>query len=158
MLGIRVTQDAETKAILERIATSLERIELWLRPEMSAPSQVMFLRREQIAMSQFMDYVGFGPPSNPSDVAGRELKTLVHGTETVTPYAGDAVESNAIGPLDAGDEVSLSLRDIDAAGNKSPWSSPLTYTVVDNVAPATPDAPFMVRREQLPDAAEDPTV
>jgi hypothetical protein len=145
LIKFKVCLDDKTLKVLERIASALE------RPK--APLPKFKLRRVQLDMAQFNDFVTFVAPVKPEDVAKRNIRVWVDTStdrresflESVAPFG----EVGPIGPLNIDDRVTLAVSDVDAAGNSTTFVEASPYTVVDNVAPMSPDPTFTMRREQL---------
>lgn len=73
------------------------------------------------------------PPPGAPDVVLRELTQVINGIQTVLN-----VEQGYTFLAEDGAMVSLSLVDIDDAGNRSEPSPTLTFTATDTIAPPTP--------------------
>lgn len=121
----------DTVVELRKIREQLRGIRFCLaRP---GPLQIRFLREDH-DMIQFKVVL---PPVVDTDVVSRELSVQVaDGEPTVLPLAKDQTEAEGFeGPQDA--DVSLSLVDIDDAGNRSEAST-LDVTLADTFPPAAP--------------------
>lgn len=72
-----------------------------------------------------------------SDVVKRVLKVVVDGEETLkTLEKSDTV--NRLAAVKEGASVSISLKDVDDAGNESGWSDTLSFIAKDTLPPVTP--------------------
>lgn len=77
------------------------------------------------------------PAPGANDVVSRKLSTSINGGEaTVTELPGDALETEALYADD--DNVSLTLVDVDDAGNESAPSPTLEFVAKDTIAPNAP--------------------
>ena len=76
-------------------------------------------------------------PSSDSDVVSRTLKLVVDNSEKLLSVS-PTVNSYELPPIKEGSSVSLSIQDIDDAGNKSDWSDSLYFTAIDTIIPSTP--------------------
>lgn len=134
------------KYILGLIAELLARLFDRAPPK---PGRLSLASKREIAVSRFAFTFNLPTPSA-SDVATHEVTAKVTGKP-------DATKSYPVGTLvtgewefDMNDEVSLRTVEIDGAGNRSPASDPLTFVVVDDVAPAAPGVLSVASKRQLP--------
>lgn len=149
MLRISVSQDDETKALLKRIATSLERIELWLRPTLAVPGQVFISRKRQVTMTQFGYTFALPTPANPADVARRALVIATNGgTATEYDVVNPAATTSAEFIFDVDSTVQVVVKDFDAAGNFA-LGPAFDFTVNDDVPPDVPGAVVVMEKRQL---------
>lgn len=121
--------------------------DLYCRPP--RPSQVTVRHKEQLGMAQFAFTFNF-PPPGASDVANRELSVAVNG---VTPpqkrlYTAPVMVSDEW-VFDDGDNIAVTLVDIDGHGNRSEPSPELSMAVIDDVPPPAPGELAATKR-QLP--------
>jgi hypothetical protein len=80
--------------------------------------------------------VSAGPPVD-ADVVSRELTVVIAGVAgTPATFGGNATDLGEI-KAGQGDEVTLSLVDVDDAGNRS-QAAVVTFQATDTIPPATP--------------------
>ncbi len=96
-------------------------------------------------------YIFALPPVGASDVAKRELTVTVNGGDPplTRSYDGQPVVSDEFIFADH-DHVSLTLVDIDGAGNRSSSSAALSFDVVDDVPPPAPGDLGVKTKRQMP--------
>ena len=113
--------------------------------------------KRQVNMTQFGIILNL-PPVGASDVAKRELSVTVGTAEPVIKVMdGQPLKSDEL-IFNADDEVVVTLTDIDGHNNRSPHSAPLSFKVVDDVAPPAPGdlSVFAKRQIDTPDAPPAP--
>src|SRR5262245_52350620 len=104
-------------------------------PPPPRPRRVNLAQKEELTMSQFG--IKFGLPApGASDVAQRELTVTVNGGDPplVRTYPGATLTTDEW-VLTSGDEVSVTLVDIDGHSNRSQPSAAYNFEVTDSVAP-----------------------
>ena len=92
------------------------------------------------------------PTKSASDVVTQELSVAINGVASVVlgNFAADLTETGFIGEFNDNDALSITVVDIDGAGNRSPASEPALYTLVDDVAPPQPGmVGVMSKREKV---------
>ena len=82
--------------------------------------------------------VGLASSVSP-DVVKRVLKVTVDNVETVTEVDTSAI-SHVLDPVKEGANVTVSLQDVDDAGNASEWAT-ATFVAKDTLPPDTPGIP-----------------
>lgn len=94
------------------------------------------------------------PVINDSDVIFRTLKVDVDGVETIKKlYSSDTV--TRLNPVKEGAKVTISVQDVDDAGNASEWSDPLSFTAKDTIPPHKPG---LLSASLIDEIADDPAV
>jgi hypothetical protein len=89
------------------------------------------------------------PPAGASDVASREVTVVVDAAPPeVTVLPGDA--ATFVRNFEHGQNVSVTLVDVDAADNRSPPSPALGFTATDTFPPPAPGALAVGDVEQVP--------
>ncbi len=102
------------------------------------PHRVIVAAVREITVATFG--IKFGLPAvGASDVAKRELTVTVNGGDppAVTTMNGQPLLSDEM-VFNVNDVLSVTLVDIDGAGNRSQPSAALAYTVTDTVPPPQP--------------------
>jgi hypothetical protein len=91
------------------------------------------------------------PPVGASDVSRRELTVTVNGGDPplVRSYDGQPLQSDEYVFADK-DHISVTLVDIDGAGNRSPSSAALSFDVIDDVPPPAPGDLGIGSKRQMP--------
>lgn len=115
------------------------------------PARVTLAEKEELDMDRF-GLTFFLPPAG-NDVETRELSITVNGQDppTVKTYGKPFPATTEQLIFNQDDELSLTLVDIDDAGNRSPASAALSVTVNDDVAPDAPGNLGVASKVELPD-------
>jgi uncharacterized lipoprotein YbaY len=94
------------------------------------------------------------PEPGAADVVKRELTVSITGVDEpiVQNLSGKALSSDQI-EVDEDAELSVTLVDIDNAGNRSQPSAALVYKVVDDVPPPAPGTVSVGNKVELPPTA-----
>lgn len=94
--------------------------------------------------------VGLASSVSP-DVVKRALKVVVDGVETVTEVDTSST-SYVLSPIKEGANVTVSLQDVDDAGNASEWAS-ASFVAKDTLPPDTPGVPTIKLIKEVIDPA-----
>lgn len=110
----------------------------------SRPSSVSVTLVEERKVEMLIYQVAL-PASTDPDVVSWEMETTVNGA---SPSVSAVTDKQEVG-FNQGDSVSLRVREVDDADNKSEWSEAMAFTASDTLPPATPGAPgvTLVREE-----------
>lgn len=92
--------------------------------------------------------VGLSGSSSP-DVVKRLLKVSVDGLETVAEV--DTISTKfQLAPIKDDANVTVSIKDVDDAGNESDWAS-VSFVAKDTLPPDAPGAPSITLVREIPD-------
>jgi len=97
------------------------------------------------------------PVSSTHDVEKRVIKTSVNGVETYITI-GFTDTRAVLHPVPEGASISITLQDIDNAGNCSEWSDALEFISKDTLPPPKPGQPTVVLASEVPDVESAPIV
>jgi hypothetical protein len=105
--------------------------------------------KKELGMSQFGLKFTL-PAPGASDVATRELTITVNGGDPpqVKLYPGATLVTDEM-IFNQDDTLSITLVDVDGAGNRSPASAAFVYTVTDDVPPPQPGSVGVTDKRQI---------
>ena len=120
------------------------------RKVVAKPNPVKILAKRKTNMKWELNFQL--PTKSASDVVTQELSVAINGVASVVlgNFAADLTETGFIGEFNDNDALSITVVDIDGAGNRSPASEPALYILVDDVAPPQPGmVGVMSKREKV---------
>jgi hypothetical protein len=122
----------------------------WVAEGPPRPGRPSLGHKKEISVDKFEITFALPPPAA-ADVVNRELTISITGVDSpiVQNLNGAARESDRV-QFDEDAELSVTLVDIDNAGNRSPASAAFVYRVVDDVAPPAPGAVGISSKTEVP--------
>lgn len=89
-------------------------------------------------------------PANLSLVYVRDVAIMVNGVLAMVQTLQNWRVQSEEAIFQLNDQVSVKLTDVDQAGNKSPPSDTLTFTVLDDIPPPKPSKLTILSKRQIP--------
>ncbi len=133
---------------MEWLQRSLHWFLRWVRkPPRPGP---IYIYQENLMANRFRIHVGLPPlaEGEVGEVTSRELTRIINaGEPVVQELPADRAEATFL--ASQGDEVQLSLRNRDDAGNVGD-ASERSFTVVDDIPPGAPGE-MLITKEEVPD-------